>query len=427
MRSGASLLQSMPEIKKTQGHKTKPKQSKRTDVRRMKVLYKQRKYDVSNFIRRHPGGAHVFRNLEGQDVTPFVHLYHPCLQKPEEVLKTLPSEPMRCTDHVSYSSSYPYDYTLYLELKERVRSFVDAHLSTSKWTWRNWFRHAWMGVVYCWLAFLYLTGPTFCVCVFLGVWSCCFLSSVCHEALHNSVSRTPLVNQCLGYGMLPFLSPSLWDVDHNILHHGHVNTDTDNDFALFRSGMGRNSRSHPYRPWYRFLYLYMWPLACLVMMKKGIYKSVRCMGHYSKHADADSIAHCITFVAFFGYVGIVHGCFYPLLVLASFGLYFVCITQVNHITANNTRTDIDKQDFCINQIESSTNYRVSALSSFLFFGLNYQIEHHLFPGISTEHHGRIAEIVQAFCAEKNIRYNLKASYPAAFRDYFLHLVDCSKP
>ena len=54
-------------------------------------------------------------------------------------------------------------------------------------------------------------------------------------------------------------------------------------------------------------------------------------------------------------------------------------------------------------------------------GLNFQIEHHLFPRVPHTHYPQIARIVRSNCATHGVRYSSQPSLRAALRSHFLHL------
>lgn len=74
-----------------------------------------------------------------------------------------------------------------------------------------------------------------------------------------------------------------------------------------------------------------------------------------------------------------------------------------------------KLDFFERQVVTSRNIRGSWLKDNLMGGLNYQVEHHLFPSMARPHLKRAHDIVMAYCADKNItlvEMNLISSYKA---------------
>ena len=61
------------------------------------------------------------------------------------------------------------------------------------------------------------------------------------------------------------------------------------------------------------------------------------------------------------------------------------------------------------------------LLTWMLGGLNFQIEHHLFPRVPHTHYPRIAEIVRRNCALHGIRYTSQPSLRAALGSHYRHL------
>jgi fatty acid desaturase len=105
---------------------------------------------------------------------------------------------------------------------------------------------------------------------------------------------------------------------------------------------------------------------------------------------------------------------------AVFGMYMGCSFAPNHkgmpIVASH-----DKLDFLSRQVTTSRNVRGGWFVDQLLGGLNYQIEHHLFPSMPRPHLRRAQRLVRQYCAEQRITYTetgLFASYGIALR--YLH-------
>ena len=77
------------------------------------------------------------------------------------------------------------------------------------------------------------------------------------------------------------------------------------------------------------------------------------------------------------------------------------------------------------QILTSRNVRGGWLVDFIYGGLNYQIEHHLFPSMPRNRLKHAAPIVRVFCEEKNISY-ASVSVPESFRRIFGYLAQVGK-
>ncbi len=87
-----------------------------------------------------------------------------------------------------------------------------------------------------------------------------------------------------------------------------------------------------------------------------------------------------------------------------FGLYLGCSFAPNHKGMPVLMDDSDLS-FERRQITTSRNVAGGRLTAVVFGGLNYQIEHHLFPSMPSGNLPRARGIVRAFCAEHDIRYH----------------------
>jgi fatty acid desaturase len=80
----------------------------------------------------------------------------------------------------------------------------------------------------------------------------------------------------------------------------------------------------------------------------------------------------------------------------------------------------ERLDFLREQVLTSRNVRAGRLTDFWYGGLNYQIEHHLFPTMPRNRLAEAREIVRQFCAEEGIAYH-ETSILEAYREGFVHL------
>jgi fatty acid desaturase len=100
-----------------------------------------------------------------------------------------------------------------------------------------------------------------------------------------------------------------------------------------------------------------------------------------------------------------------------FGVYMGCTFAPNH-KGMPTLTGDDRPDFLRRQVLTSRNVRGGKLIDVVLGGLNYQIEHHLFPSMPTPNLRRAQPVVKAYCAELGIAYTetgLLTSYAQALR------------
>ena len=88
------------------------------------------------------------------------------------------------------------------------------------------------------------------------------------------------------------------------------------------------------------------------------------------------------------------------------GYAMFCVFAPAHFPAEAVafrKSDADK-DFVLRQTLATLNFRVGFLGRLICSGLNYHIEHHLFPGISHSYYPRISGLVKEFCEEHGYPY-----------------------
>jgi fatty acid desaturase len=100
-----------------------------------------------------------------------------------------------------------------------------------------------------------------------------------------------------------------------------------------------------------------------------------------------------------------------------FGLYLGCSFAPNHKGMPMLAAD-DQTDFLRRQVLTSRNVRGGLLTDFALGGLNYQIEHHLFPSMPRPNLRHSRALVAAFCRQRGVPYcesSLVGSYAQALR------------
>ncbi|AYG03128.1 fatty acid desaturase family protein [Gryllotalpicola protaetiae] len=99
--------------------------------------------------------------------------------------------------------------------------------------------------------------------------------------------------------------------------------------------------------------------------------------------------------------------------LAVFGFHLGAVFAINHMGMPIVPKDL-KLDFFRRQVVTGRNIRGGQLTSFTMGGLNYQIEHHLFPSMARPQLRHAAPLVEAFCMQRDVPYT-QTGVRAAFR------------
>jgi fatty acid desaturase len=110
---------------------------------------------------------------------------------------------------------------------------------------------------------------------------------------------------------------------------------------------------------------------------------------------------------------------------AVLGVYFGMIFAPNH-KGMEVRSGEESLDWLERQVLTSRNIRPSVVVDFLYGGLNYQVEHHLFPTMPRMNLGRCRPIVRAYCARNDIPY-VEVSAIESYREVAGFLHEVSEP
>ncbi|MFY1668376.1 fatty acid desaturase family protein [Plantactinospora sp. WMMB334] len=254
-----------------------------------------------------------------------------------------------------------------------------------------------------------------------------------HDAGHRQMFRNRRASEVAGLlaGNLAIGLSYGWWVDKHNRHHANPNHEHDDpdvgagalvwtsEQALATRGFGR---------WLarRQAYLFF-PMLLLEGLALHV-ASVRALtdGTPMRHRRAEAILLALHTA---GYLGALFTVLSPGRALAFlvvhqglWGLYMGCSFAPNH-KGMPMVGDGDDLDFLRKQVLTSRNVRGGALVDFALGGLNYQIEHHLFPSMPRGNLGRAQPIVAEYCAEQGIPYEqtgLFDSYRQALRH--LHAV-----
>jgi fatty acid desaturase len=106
---------------------------------------------------------------------------------------------------------------------------------------------------------------------------------------------------------------------------------------------------------------------------------------------------------------------------AVFGFYMGCSFAPNH-KGMPALTEAEERDYLRRQVLTSRNVRGGRFVDLLLGGLNYQVEHHLFPSMPRPNLRRAQPLIAQFCAEHGVRY-VETGLFASYRHVLRHLHD----
>ncbi|MFE9449685.1 fatty acid desaturase family protein [Streptomyces sp. NPDC006739] len=111
---------------------------------------------------------------------------------------------------------------------------------------------------------------------------------------------------------------------------------------------------------------------------------------------------------------------------AALGVYFGMIFAPNHKGMDVRDGEEETLDWLERQVLTSRNIRPNWLVDFLYGGLNYQVEHHLFPAMPQKNLGRARELTMEYCAERGVPYH-EVGFWASYREVAAYLHEVSAP
>jgi linoleoyl-CoA desaturase len=240
-----------------------------------------------------------------------------------------------------------------------------------------------------------------------------------HTASHYAASKSRFVNDVLCYFGYPFflqLGATYWRHQHIVVHHPNPNVmgaDDDADFSPFFASTDREvlAARGGFRKSLRWQFLtfpmIVW-VHCYIRQIKSWGHVVKMLrdperrrpGHY-----ADAVAMALHWVAWF----IIPSFFFPwthvvlfnLLRIGLLGYPLYAVLAPGHYPAAApviAKGNWEK-DFVFLQTATTLNYRTGLIGGFVSSGLQYQIEHHLFPGYCHVYYSRMSPFVKKFCEE----------------------------
>jgi linoleoyl-CoA desaturase len=273
--------------------------------------------------------------------------------------------------------------------------------------------------------------------------------SIQHDGGHQAYSRYAWVNKLAAMTLdLIGASSYLWYWKHAVFHHTYPNV-TEVDTDIHTGGVARLS-PHQRRHWlHRWQHLYLWPLYGVSAMRWHLYGDLRDVvtGTIVQHpiprpkgwdlvvfiaGKLASIALLLVIPMFW------HSWWVVLLFYAALtgmmGVILSVVFQLAHCVeeAEFPMPDPDtlrmEHAWAVHQVETTVNFsRRSRLLSWLLGGLNFQIEHHLFPRICHVHYPAIAPIVEETCKEFGVRYSAHTSFWSGVASHFRWLRRLGRP
>lgn len=266
--------------------------------------------------------------------------------------------------------------------------------------------------------------------------------SVMHDANHGAYSKKNWVNQFIGYSLnMVGGSAFTWKMQHNVLHHSYTNV-IDEDEDISPRGVLRLTPHSEWKKMHQYQHLYAWFLYGLMTIVWLFFKDfVRTIKYHQnglakKHKAKISAEWAIliaTKIVYISYIFVI-----PVLVTSLLwwqvilgvvimhyiaGFILAIIFQPAHVIEGTEFPLLDEanslqNNWAVHQLLTTTNFgNKSRWFSWYVGGLNFQIEHHLFPNICHVHYRKIAGIVQSTASEFGLPYKSSDTFLQALSSH----------
>ncbi|GAB5466300.1 MAG: acyl-CoA desaturase [Candidatus Kapaibacteriales bacterium] len=303
---------------------------------------------------------------------------------------------------------------------------------------------------------LFFITPSYPLLLCLGVLTGFFYSgigmSVMHDANHGAYSRSAKWNRLIG-GSIYLLGANRynWVQKHNVMHHTFTNIDgLDED--LDNGGLIRLSDQQPRHKMHRFQHLYAWFLYGLITLTWITTKDFKQLQLLKEHGFGPNdnkqmnkeIGKVVVGKIFYYAYFIAAPLIFTDITIGQFIVYFLAmhytsgfilsiIFQLAHIVEpieypEPNESNTIENSWAVHQLATTADFaRNSWFLNWYCGGLNYQVEHHLFPNICHIHYHELSKVVEDAAKEYGVPYNGLGTFGQAVASHYRQLKRLSYP
>ncbi len=337
--------------------------------------------------------------------------------------------------------------TFHQELKRRVNNYFVENNKPSTGNFSLYFKAIlfWSSYVALYIHVVFFTpGPWMAAfeCLLMGGLTAAIGFNVMHDGGHGSFSNSKFWNKIAAFSVNGLgASALMWNNKHNIVHHTYTNIDGVDDDIEIKPLLRMCPTQKKYFI-HRFQHIYVWFLYTLLLIiwvfatdYTKYFKQKVGVVPIKKFSAFDHFAFWTAKIGYYfmmivlpiymvGFTNWLIG----FLILSMFaGLVLSVVFQLAHTVEETAfpvpaETNNIENEWAIHQIQTTANFATkNKLISWLVGGLNFQIEHHLFPKISHIHYPAISKIIKKTCHEFDVKYIEYRRMRDAIVSHTLHL------
>lgn len=281
--------------------------------------------------------------------------------------------------------------------------------------------------------------------VLLGFNTAAIGFNMMHDGAHGSYSQSPWVNNMMAR-TLDLLGGSsyMWKVKHNVNHHNYTNIEG-MDSDIDNEPWFRTSTNQPFKWYHRFQHIYCHILYCFTYLSWVYLDDIK--RYFTRNVVSTKMKKMklkdhllfwggkITYLTIFlaipmivlgvgttlvGYVIMTVTCGFILSVVFQLA-HVVEEAEFPTLVTENGKAKVEN-DWTVHQLATTVNFSTKdPIVTWFVGGLNFQVEHHLFPAISHIHYPQINKIVKDVCNEYGVPYHEYPTMWQAFKSHVSHL------
>jgi len=377
-------------------------------------------YDITDLMSRHPGGSDMLMLAVNRDASIMFHSYHRRLELAESLLKTLP---VVSGTHIPSKIETEFWKTM----KARVNAYFEQTKQSSRGNTFMYSKSFALLFMTWFLYYLILARGYWLLSPVLGILMAINGLAIQHDANHGAFSSYNILNYiagadndfCVGGSSL------MWRHQHVVGHHAnpndvHLDADTYSNFPILKTNPELPSRF--YLRWQHFYAPFLYSLLGLdyyfmdipgflnKAYQKIVLQPLRNVDQFVFWGGKLFFGVMFFVLPFFYYEGF-SSIWKVILPIQLIGSNFLASLFIVSHNADDVEYNYKGGDWAEMQVRTSANWSIHSTAWWLAAGgLNFQIEHHLFPGICHVHYPAICPIVRKVCEEFNVPYTHYTTY-----------------
>ena len=343
---------------------------------------------------------------------------------------------------------YTPSVSIYSELKKRVNSYFRKNNLSPTGNHKLYLKATLLILSYIslYIHLVFFTPSAWVAipeCFLLGLVTAAIGFNIMHDGAHGSFSDNPKINLMAAF-TLDFLGASsfMWNTKHNVIHHAFTNIEGIDD-DIEAGVLLRMAPQQKRYTFHKYQYLYFWVLYGLLYLTWVFYTDYK--KYFSRKVGTVPLKKLkIRDHGLFWAFKAFHLVLYVLLPIYMVGFWpwligFLCYTtfsglvlslvfQLAHVIEETTFPEVTlpanrlEDEWALHQLKTTANFATkNKFITWWVGGLNFQIEHHLFPRVSHIHYPAISKIVKLACTEMQVPYIEHSTVQRAISSHVSHL------